>query len=79
MNAIGWVVLFLREGEALRGLARVNVDLVQELARRCADQKIATIDLDGTIIESHKQEALPTYQGHPGYQPVVALWAELDV
>lgn len=67
------------ESESLRALARVNVDLVRELGRRCADQRIATIDLDGTIIESHKQEALPTYQGNRGYQPVVALWAEMDV
>ena len=67
------------ESTPLRALAQVNVDLVRELGRRCVEQKIATIDLDGTIIESHKQEALPTYQGHPGYQPVVALWAELDV
>ncbi|HXP88640.1 MAG TPA: hypothetical protein VN841_28170 [Bryobacteraceae bacterium] len=67
------------ESEPLGALARVNVDLVRELGRRCADQKIATIDLDDTIIESHKQEALPTYPGSTGYQPVVALWAEMEV
>jgi hypothetical protein len=57
----------------------VNVDLIQELGRRCADQRIATIDLDNTIIESAKQEALPTYEGGRGYQPVLAVWAEMDV
>jgi len=67
------------ESEPLRGLAQVNVDLVRELGRRCPEQKIATIDLDGTIIHSTKQEALATYQGGAGYQPVVALWAEMDV
>jgi hypothetical protein len=60
-------------------LAQVNQDLVQELGRRCADQKIATIDLDGTIIESWKKQARKTYEGTSGYQPLLALWAEMDV
>jgi hypothetical protein len=67
------------ESAALNGLAQVNVDLVRELARRCGDHKIATIDLDSTVIESWKKEAQPTYQGGKGYQPALALWAELHV
>jgi hypothetical protein len=67
------------ETEALRGLARVNRDSVIALGRRCPDQRIATVDLDTTIIESRKQEALMTYEGERGYQPMVALWAEMDV
>ena len=42
----------VEENEALRGLGQVNTDLVQELARRGEQQKIATIDLDSTVIES---------------------------
>jgi len=53
-------------------------ELVRELGRRCV-QKIATVDLDATIIESRKREAQPTYQGSRGDQPMLALWAELDV
>ena len=67
------------ESEALAGLAAVNRDVVSELGRRCADQKIATAGLDATIIASRKREAQPTYQGATGYQPLLALWAELDV
>jgi len=67
------------ESAPLRGLAQVNQELVQELGRRCADQKIATIDLDGTIIESWKKEAKKTYEGSHGYQPLLALWAEMNV
>ena len=67
------------ESAPLRGLAQVNQDLVQELGQRCADQKIATIDLDGTIIESWKKQAKPTYEGPSGYQPLLALWAEMNV
>jgi hypothetical protein len=60
-------------------LAQVNQELVQEIGRRCADQRIATIDLDATIIESWKKEAQPTYQGGKGYQPMLAAWAEMDL
>lgn len=67
------------ENERLQGLSRVNVETIQELGRRCPDQKIATIDLDATVIESWKREAQPTYQGVSGYQPMVALWAEMNV
>lgn len=42
-------------------------------------QKIATIDQDATIIESHKRAALFHYEGGRGYQPMVAVWAELDL
>ena len=38
-------------------MAQVNQELVQELGRRCADQKIATIDLDSSSMESWKREA----------------------
>lgn len=67
------------ETEALARLGRVNRDLVQELVKRCPDQRIATVDMDTTIIESRKQEALRTYEGGRGYQPMLAVWAEMDV
>src|SRR5947209_5425643 len=67
------------ENPALQGLAQVNQDVVRELGRRCAEQKIATLDVDATIIESWKREAKPTYEGCTGYQPVLALWAEMSV
>jgi len=66
------------ESEPLEGLAAVNRDVVGELGRRCPSQKIATVDLDATIIESWKREAKPTYAGTTGYQPVLALWAEMN-
>jgi hypothetical protein len=68
-----------QESAALRGLAESNREFIAEFGRRCSDQKIATVDLDATIIESHKREALKTYEGDPGYQPVLAVWAETDV
>jgi hypothetical protein len=77
--AVGQVSYIPDESAALRGLAQVNQDVVRELGRRSADQKVATVDLDSTIIESWKKEAKPTYEGSTGYQPMLALWAEMNV
>ena len=49
------------ETEPLAGLGLVNRALVQELGRRCPEQRIATVDQDATIIESRK--------GHEGLDP----------
>ena len=66
------------EADALSGLGEVNRELVRELGRRCPDHRIATVDQDATIIESHQQQALRTYEGERGYQPMLAVWAEMD-
>jgi hypothetical protein len=63
----------------LQGLELVNRELVQRFGMRCPDQRIATVDLDATIIESRQREALRTYEGGRGYQPMLAVWAEMDV
>ncbi len=76
---VGQVSYIPAESAALRGLAQVNGDLVREIGRRCPDQRIATIDLDATVIESFKREARRTYEGTTGYQPMLALWAEMDL
>jgi len=76
---VGQVSYIPEESGPLRGLAQVNQDVVKELGRRCAEQKIATVDLDATIIESWKREARNTYQGGSGYQPQLALWAEMNL
>ena len=74
--SLGQVAYIPGENEALQGLAQVNRDLIQVLGARCADQQIATVDQDATIIESRKREAKPTYEGERGYQPMLAVWAE---
>ena len=60
---MGQVSYIPTESAPLRALAQVNQDLVQQVGRRCPDQKIATADLDTTVIESWKREARPTYKG----------------
>jgi Transposase DDE domain group 1 len=67
------------ENEALQGLGEVNRELIAVLGQRCPDQKIATVDQDATIIASRKREALATYEGERGYQPMLAVWAETDL
>jgi hypothetical protein len=64
-------------------LGQVQTGCVRRIAKLYAQkgeaQTIATIDQDATIIESHKRAARGHYEGGRGYQPMVALWAELDL
>lgn len=69
--------------EPLAALSQVQTGCVRRIAKlyetQGQPQRIATIDQDATIIESHKQAALAHYDDGRGYQPMVALWAELDL
>lgn len=71
--------LLPEENTALQGLGQVNREVIAILGARCAEQKIATVDLDSTIIESWKRQPQRTYAGTTGYQPTLALWAEMDL
>ena len=67
----------------VQGLQNVQAGAVRRIARQYAQQgqaqRIATIDQDATIIESHKEAAYAHYEGGRGYQPMVAVWAEADL
>jgi hypothetical protein len=75
----GQAAVIPQESAPLEGLSEVNKALIGEIGERCRNQKIATVDLDATIIESHKREALRTYEGERGYQPMLAVWAETEL
>lgn len=62
------------ESDGLRALEQIN----RELIARGADPEAteATIDHDGTIVESHRRGAKIAYEGTRGFQPLVAVWAE---
>jgi hypothetical protein len=62
----------------LQGVAALNRELIRKAVGQEAPWK-ATIDLDSTLIESHKREAYMTYLGEKGYHPVIAYWAEQDL
>jgi hypothetical protein len=69
--------------QPVAALQEVQAHTVRRIARRYDQQgqpqRIATVDQDATIIESHKQAALPHYDGGRGYQPMLAVWAEADL
>ena len=64
-------------------LQRVQSGLVRRIAKLYDQagqaQRIATVDEDATIIESHKEAAYWHYEEGRGYQPMVAVWAEADL
>ena len=66
------------ESAPLAGLGQANRTLVATL-QQGAPAPTATLDVDATIVESHKDAATVAYDGTRGYQPVVVLWAEQDV
>jgi hypothetical protein len=59
----------------LDGLVRANADFVAGVQRRIPE-KTATLDMDATIVETHKKEALYCYKKHKAYQPLNIYWAE---
>ena len=69
--------------QSVQGLQAVLAGGVRRTARLYAQQgqalRMATVDQDATIIESHKDKALAHYEGGRGYQPMVAVWAEADL
>jgi len=66
------------ESAPLAGLGQANRTLIAGL-QRGARERTATLDVDATLVESHKDAATVAYDGTRGYQPVVVLWAEQDV
>ena len=69
--------------QPVAALQLVQAQTVRRIAQRYEQQgqaqRIATVDQDATIIESHKKAALRHYEGGRGYQPMVAVWAETDL
>lgn len=64
------------ESDPLLGLFRVHRALLGAILERCSIRSL-TIDIDASIIESHKDEALAHYDGGRGYQPWIAFCPEL--
>jgi hypothetical protein len=73
----------LPSSQPVQGLQSILAGSVRRTAKLYAEQgqalRMATVDQDATIIESHKQNARAHYEGGRGYQPMVAVWAEADL
>jgi hypothetical protein len=69
--------------QPVAALQQVQSGLVRRIAKLYGHagqaQRIATVDQDATIIESHKEAAYRHYEEGRGYQPMVAVWAEADL
>jgi hypothetical protein len=63
---------------ALQALYRVNSDLLR-FAQRHSPQSEATLNMDASIVETSKQDALFSYKGSQSYQPLSLHWAEQDL
>jgi hypothetical protein len=62
----------------LQGLWRANQALLEFLQRKQPSAS-ATLDMDATVIATHKREALYCYKGFKAYQPLNCWWAEQQV
>jgi len=62
----------------LVGFGRVNGDLMR-FTQRQNQKEVATLDMDATLVETQKEEALYSYKGYKSYQPINVWWAEPQV
>jgi hypothetical protein len=59
----------------LLGLRRVNSEFLAWVDRT-SRQMVATLDLDATLVQTSKKDALHCYKGYRAYQPYNIWWAE---
>ena len=64
--------------EALKGFCKVNRGLVGFVQNNRAAQT-ATLDMDATLVETDKANALWCYKGYHAYQPFNTWWAEQEM
>jgi hypothetical protein len=60
---------------SLRGLKDVNTDFLG-FVQRNRREETATLDMDATLVETRKSEALFCYEGYRAYQPLTTWWSE---
>jgi len=64
--------------EHLAGLEQVNKDICASL-NSANPHKTATLDMDATLVETNKKDALWCYKGFKSYQPLNTWWHEQGV
>jgi len=64
-----------KPNKALQGLQNVVDDIVAFMQKH-HPQASATLDMDATLDETHKSNALYCYKGFKAYQPLNVWWAE---
>ena len=69
---------FIPVPDALRGLGKVNSDLVGFAGGHSGHTR-ATLDMDATLVETHKRQANYCYKKYKAYQPLTTYWHEADL
>ncbi len=64
--------------EHLQGFAKTNRDFLSFVQKRNS-QSTATLDMDATLVETSKSEALYCYKGFKSYQPLNTWWSEQEL
>lgn len=64
------------ESAALGGLGRLNQQTIRAYVAAVKPSRDVTLDVDAHLVESAKREALTTYEGFRGYQPLLVTWAQ---
>ena len=62
----------------LQGFNRINKDMLAFIQQN-KEEKIATLDMDATLVETGKSDALYSYKSYKAYQPLNTWWAEQGV
>jgi hypothetical protein len=63
----------------LRRLRNINTEFVSFAHSRQPDITTATLDMDATLVESHKNESFFCYKHFKSYQPLNTWWAEMGM
>jgi hypothetical protein len=64
------------ESARLAGLREVVRKSVRAYVAAMNTPRQVTMDVDAHLVESTKREALRTYEGYRGYQPMIVTWAQ---
>jgi len=64
------------ESARLAGLMEVVRQSVRAYVAATNTSRQVTMDVDAHLVESTKREALRTYEGYRGYQPMIVTWAQ---
>ena len=65
-----------QESGPLAGLAAIGAQVVRSYVAAMGPPRQVTLDVDAHLVESAKREALLTYEGYRGFQPLLVVWAE---
>jgi len=66
------------DSPSLTGLVGTNRDLIASVQHK-SPSSTATLDMDATLLETDKRDALFCYEGYKAYQPLNVYWAEQEL